>query len=233
MKRNQEKKGICPLCGNVANLTREHIPPKNLFLEPRPKNMITVWTCEKCNSAYSKDEEYFRIYIVGGAQPGSEGACLWDEKVEGSTLQRSPKLRQELLNGMDIIQEYHKSHPLKFVSGDLIPEERVRYAMLINKERIDRVVEKIVRCLYFKHFNSVLSPDLKVSVETELLKDELEKTIKEHKGFVGNKMDALFIYWFGQHENGVNIKWILLFHPGTEHFKYFRATIKKRTLWIK
>ena len=224
MKRKQEKKGICPLCGNVEYLTREHIPPRNLFLRPRPKNTITVWTCKQCNSGYALDEEYFRVYITAGAKPGSEEYRLWNEKVVNSTLRRSPALQQKLSNDMDMIQEHHKSHPLKLVSGNLAPEELVPYALPFNAERIERVVEKIVRCLYFRHFKSVLSPDSKVSIGTEpLTEKELERTVIEHKGFVGEKIDELFIYWFGQHEKGVNFDWILLFHAGSKHF---RATIK-------
>ncbi len=224
MKRKQEKKDICPLCGNVKYLTREHIPPKNLFLKPRPKNTITVWTCKQCNSGYALDEEYFRVYITAGAQPDSEGYRLWDEKVVSSTLRRSPALQQKLSNDMDMIQEHHKSHPLRLDSGNLAPEELVPYALPFDAERIERVVEKIVRCLYFKHFKSVLSPNSKVSIGTESLTEkELERTVIEHKGFVGEKIDELFIYWFDQHEKGVNLDWILLFHGGTKHF---RATIK-------
>ncbi len=73
-------------------------------------------------------------------------------------------------------------------------EELVPYALPFNADRISRVVEKIVRCLYFKHFKSVLSPDSKVSIGTEQLTEkEIEKTVVEHKGFVGEKIDELFI----------------------------------------
>lgn len=224
MKREQKQKGICPLCGKVGYLTREHVPPKNLFLKPRPKNTITVWTCKQCNSSYDLDEEYFRVYITAGAQPGSEEDRLWDEKVVNSTLRRSPALKQKLSNDMDMIQEYHKSHPLRLVSGNPAPDELVPYVLPFNADRISRVVEKIVRCLYFKHYKSVLSPDSKVSIGTEpLTEKEIEKTVIEHKGFVGEKIDELFIYWFGQNETKGNLDWILLFDAGSKHF---RATIK-------
>jgi hypothetical protein len=193
-------------------------------LKPRPQNTITVWTCKPCNASYALDEEYFRVYISAGAQPGSEEYRLWEEKVENSTFQRSPALKQKLSNDMDMIREHHKSHPLRLVSGNLAPEELVPYTLPFNAERIERVVEKIVRCLYFKHFKSVLPPDSKVSIGTEpLTEKELEKTVSECKGSVGDKIDELFIYWFEQHEKSVNLDWILLFCAGSKHF---RATIK-------
>jgi hypothetical protein len=56
-----------------------------------------------------------------------------------------------------------------------------------------------------------------------LTEKEFEKTVVERKGFVGEKVDELFIYWFGQNETKGSLDWILLFHAG---FKHFRATIK-------
>jgi hypothetical protein len=223
MKRKRDQKGTCPLCGKVKYLTREHIPPKNLFLKPRPTNTITVRTCKACNSSYDLDEEYFRIYITAGEQPGSVGYSLWDEKVVKSTFIRSPAFRHKLSNDMDMIQEYHKSHPLRFVSGHLVADKLVQNVLPLDALRINRVVEKIVRCLYFKHFKSVLSPDSKVWIETDPLSEkELERTVIEHKGFVGKRVDELFIYWFGQSEDDSNLDWILLFCGGS---KQFRATI--------
>jgi len=169
MKRKPDRKGTCPLCGRETYLTREHIPPKNLFLKPRPRNTITVWTCEACNSSYHLDEEYFRIYITAGEQPSSHGYHLWNKKVVDSTFRRSPALRQKLSNDMDIIQEHHRSHPISLVSGDPLPDELVPYVLPFEAQRINRIVEKIVRCLYFKHFRSVLSPDSRISISTETL----------------------------------------------------------------
>jgi hypothetical protein len=46
-------------CCNENTISREHIPPKCLFLTPRPSNMITVPSCQKHIFAKSKDDEYF------------------------------------------------------------------------------------------------------------------------------------------------------------------------------
>ncbi|MFA6185869.1 MAG: hypothetical protein WC770_01475 [Phycisphaerae bacterium] len=223
-KTEQKHKGICVLCGKEEYLTREHVPPKNLFSKPRPKNTITAWTCKPCNASYSQDEEYFRIYIAAGASPDSDCGRLWKEKVENSTFSRSPALRQKLSDGMDVIQQYHKLNPLKDFDGKPIPDELIPYALPLESDRICRVIKKIIRCLYFKHFKFVLSPEIEISISTEPLTEvEVEKIVIEHKGFVGNKVDNLFIYWFDQQEKDGSIDWILLFQGG---FKYFRATIK-------
>jgi hypothetical protein len=110
------------------------------------------------------------------------------------------------------------------VSGNPVPEELIPCALPFDAKRIKRIVEKIIRCLYFKHFNRVLSPDSQVLIGTEpLTKKELQRTIIEHKGFVGEKKEELFLYWFGQPEKDGSLDWILMFNTG---FKHFRATIQ-------
>ena len=221
MKRRQKQKDICPLCGKVKYLTREHIPPKNLFLKPRPKNTIAVWTCKPCNASYALDEEYFRICVCAGAQPGSEGYRLWDKKVENSTFQRSPALKQKLSNDMDMIQEYHKSHPLGYHSGDSVPDELVPYILPLEMNRINRVVEKIVRCLYFKHFKSVLSPNSKILISHDSLNpSDVEKINMKRMGWVGRAGE--FIYWFGEEREDGSVEWALLFYL----LRHFRITVK-------
>jgi hypothetical protein len=54
----------CIYCGNTENMTVDHIPPKALFPEPRPLNMMTVPCCRVCNESFSKDDEYFRLILV-------------------------------------------------------------------------------------------------------------------------------------------------------------------------
>jgi len=55
-----------------------------------------------------------------------------------------------------------------------------------------------------------------------LTETELERAVIERKGLVGERIDELFIYWFGHHEKSHNIDWIFLFCGGS---KQFRATI--------
>ena len=55
--------GVCVYCGEKTNLTKDHVPPKNLFSKPRPSNLITIPSCFKCNSGASNDDEYFRMML--------------------------------------------------------------------------------------------------------------------------------------------------------------------------
>lgn len=50
----------CVFCGGIAT-TRDHVPPKNLFLSPRPR-LITVPACINCNGSLSALEDEFRVF---------------------------------------------------------------------------------------------------------------------------------------------------------------------------
>ena len=61
----------CYLCGKTGKetpegkLTREHVPPRNLFPEPRPSDLITVPCCGDCNHRAHEDDEYLRLAVSG------------------------------------------------------------------------------------------------------------------------------------------------------------------------
>jgi hypothetical protein len=61
--------GECVYCGELGPVSRDHIPPRNLFPQPRPSNLITVPACHQCNGAASLDDEYFRLAITTGLDP--------------------------------------------------------------------------------------------------------------------------------------------------------------------
>lgn len=65
----------CYLCGSTDDLTRDHIPPKCFFPEPRPVNLITVSCCRTCNQSYSEDDEANRLWLC--ASHGASKAGEW------------------------------------------------------------------------------------------------------------------------------------------------------------
>src|SRR3989304_6859574 len=97
MAKKKPRRGTCALCGKEADLTRDHIPPRGIFLAPRPKNTITILSCNSCNQGTNLDEEYFRFWVTCGASPDSRLWRLWEEKVLGSSFKRSPRLVSKTL----------------------------------------------------------------------------------------------------------------------------------------
>ena len=68
---DRQKKQECYLCGKTPAetpervLTKDHLPPQNLFLSPRPSNLITMPCCYACNNRAHKDDEYLRLAVTG------------------------------------------------------------------------------------------------------------------------------------------------------------------------
>src|SRR5215475_13203966 len=73
MVLTQPKKiGQCAYCGKESPLTRDHIPPENLFPKPKASNLITVPCCVPCYKGWSDDDEYFRAAILCSARVSEE-----------------------------------------------------------------------------------------------------------------------------------------------------------------
>ena len=50
---------ICVYCGERPGSTRDHVPPRGLFPNPRPGDLVTVPCCEQCREPQTLDDEYF------------------------------------------------------------------------------------------------------------------------------------------------------------------------------
>ena len=207
------KFGVCAVCGADAQLTKEHVPPRNLFLHPRPTNTITTWTCAPCNKGTELDDEYFRLFVTAGADPGSRVAQLWTEKVVGSSFTRSPALKAQLQNDRVRLREHHEEHPLKAYDGETVSDEVVENCMMLDASRVNRVAEKIVRCLYFHHHGGPLPRNLSFQSSLAPLDgSKLELVIRERKGLVGGE-EGEFIYWYHLGESSsYTSEWVLLFY---------------------
>ena len=185
-------RGLCPVCQKEALLTRDHVPPDGLFLPPKPSNLITVRTCRECNDGSKLDDEYFRICLALGPNPSREQWRLWSEKIMGSTLTRSPKLRSQLVQDMDAIQEHHKTSPLLFANGMPLTAEQAAQTLPLEKNRIDGSIDKMVRCLHYHINGASLSPAIRTSVSQETPAEYLPQ-LNNPSGIIGNCRE--FIFW--------------------------------------
>lgn len=209
----KDKIGICSICCKEQKLTREHVPPKGIFVKPRPKNTITIFSCEKCNSETKLDDEYFRFWVTAGAYPNSKLGEVWENKVVGSSFKRSPALLQKIQNDHEKLLEHHKKIPLKTYDNSLVPNELLPRCFMVEAERINRVARKIVKGLYFHHFSKPLPQEVELRVSVDPIDTlSLTKIIKDRKGMVGGK-DGEFIYWF-EFDNTKPFfsRWVLIFY---------------------
>lgn len=131
------QKKLCVYCKGEAS-TRDHTPPRCLLRRPLPSNLLTLPACQKCNSAFSFDEEVVRC-ILTLVSPHPDLAA--ERQPSGRltrALARNEKLRaiigQSLQDGM-----YHFT-PEVFTS-------------------FERVLRKIVQGLYFGYYNRIVEKD--------------------------------------------------------------------------
>lgn len=213
--------GSCPLCGREALLTRDHAPPDGIFLSPKPNNLITVRTCADCNEDTKLDDEYFRLCLAPGTVPTSAQWRLWNEKVMGSTLSRSPKLRSHLIELMDAAQEHHKTSPLVFADGTPLTDEQVAQTVHVVKSRIDRVIDKIVRCLYFHFTGLVLPGQITTAVSMEHVGGFLPQ-LSHPRGKLGNHRE--FAFWYSELSATPRDYWLLWFYEA----RLFKAVLYER-----
>jgi hypothetical protein len=123
----------CYLCGSTENLTRDHIPPENIFPKPKPTNLITVPCCRKCNEGFSKDDEAFRLWVASSVGRSPAGDWIWEKKVVGSTLRRSPKLLENIqpFFGKDWMETPHGKIEMDTLAFP--PERMNRYLVRLTK----------------------------------------------------------------------------------------------------
>lgn len=206
----QRKIGKCVLCGETRPITREHVPPKNLFLAPRPKKTITVPVCEDCNHRYHLDDEYFRVYVAAGAEPGTRLWRLWKEKVVDSSFSRSCGLKGRLNDDRALLQEHHKQEPLRTFDDEVIADELVPLVQSFDASRINAVVEKIVRCLHFACTGTMLSPDASFAVDVAPLTTDNEQNLYDRRsGCVGDNDE--FVFWHEALSDAASL-WLLGFY---------------------
>lgn len=125
----------CYWCGDIAT-TKEHVPPDNLFPTGHRVDLMTVGSCEKHNKEFSKLDERMRVHMQ----------TIGDNKVAKSELENKTTnglLRRESRGLLiDIISN----------SGDYFGEPSQRERL----ENLELYFEKIIRGLYYLHFNRQL-----------------------------------------------------------------------------
>ena len=182
----------CYWCDNTATNV-DHVPPKCLFEKPH-KYLIKVPACKKHNNCFSEDEEWFRNYVLAVSFSKRE-IKMWADKAKRS-IQRNSKLKNEMkLNLIDI-------------NNGLT-------AIKFSKKRANKVIEKIIRGLYFYHFKKSLPKKINLVVDFNPINNLLsqyQKYIKFfsiqnnsfHYGFMNAEEDTNFSMWWLQfHKNAL------------------------------
>jgi hypothetical protein len=205
---------ICVYCGSTAELTRDHIPPKALFPQPRPADLITVPSCRTCNGNASRDDEYLKVM-----------GTLRDDLASDPNVQR---LLPSVLRGLARPQALRLARSI--VSTIREVEIKTTSGLYVGKgigydvdlSVLDRVMARTVKGLYFHHFGRPIPAEYDVaafsfdglrSVEQPLrenITDTITALTSQQPHRVG---DRIFLYWYQTppgHE--VVSAWLLLLY---------------------
>jgi hypothetical protein len=144
----------CAYCKRPAT-THDHIPPKRLFTPPLPHNLITVPACVECNHGSSDDDEVFRneLSIMAGSFGESAKAA---ERLQPTMrgIRRNKAVLKKMVLGATPVERYS---PGGIYLG-------LGYAVPVTPEAHRRVLNRIVRGLYWHHFEDRLGDDTHVEL---------------------------------------------------------------------
>jgi hypothetical protein len=214
---------ICYLCGKEIDFENDktspdHVPPKQFYPESfRAKNnpkLFTLKVHDSCNKAYQKDEDYF-FHSIGPLAHGSMAGNLvrLDLKKRFACHPHSRTL------GEKILKEF-----IKRPSNIVLPNNLI--GKTYDAERINRIIWKIIRGLFFKYYNRYLPmsnqhvceiyqvlyepPDeYLVTIHSNMINEYPEVIIYGHTSFCKNKVPIDMIENIKQDFNEV-FSWAIL-----------------------
>jgi hypothetical protein len=204
---------VCVYCLAAPGVTRDHVPPKSFFSAPRPRNLITVPACLKCNQRTGKDEDYFLATLMfSEAGITQVGRQLWNERLR-SMYARNIGLRGRIARSL---RHGHVSTPAGILLGR-------RMAIEYDPQRLEAIAAKVVRGLYFFERGAPLPGDAElyclflrerghfraVEGHNHLLRPgslQWGGTFQYRCGFVpGNPVGSMWLLWFWR----THIFWIV------------------------
>jgi hypothetical protein len=159
MAKKRVKFGQCVYCYRFGQITRDHIPPKNLFAHPRPNNLITVPCCFKCNDVAGKDDEYFRLMISMREDVAQhpEALRILPDVIRSLHKPEKDRLMRRVLQSVESTPFYTWSglYASNFLSYD------------VSLERLSKTVARITKGLFYHETGQVLPETHAVMAATE------------------------------------------------------------------
>ena len=167
----------CVFCDRIAD-TKEHIPAKQFFKGIPDKALITVPSCKVCNIGFQKDEDFFRQFNAGFLMDRSQRAKELMENEITRSIKRKPALGHQMFSQMKLVNAYTKS-------GIYLGQKTAYKVSNLDRERINRIVKKIIQGLFFHEFKQFLPQDwiinivwINPKVHKEQKLGELEQTLR-------------------------------------------------------
>jgi hypothetical protein len=211
---SRQPRVICPICGNEGIPTKDHLPPRCLFSTPPPLDLRTVKVCRNCNHGASRDDEYFRVVLAHRENV--------DQSADGKTIfeavQRS--LAKPEAEGLaKMFEQSVRVFEIQTPAGIYLGRKS---GYVVHWPRIERVMNWIVRGLYYSDMKTILPPTYKVtcwdSAMLESQPTELKEKLVDMAKFViakgrSDKIGDVFSYAFSTtDEDPGRSFWVMLFY---------------------
>lgn len=144
------RSGLCVYCGVRPAVSDDHVPPRALCAKPRPSDLVVVPSCKPCNEGASKDDEYFKTVLVLKDKAGNhpEALAVRDSVFRGLAKPRKIRFTRRLLAGVRDVS-------IRTEAGLHLGRSA---AFDVDLTRLDRVVARVTRGLYWHHHNHVRLP---------------------------------------------------------------------------
>ena len=149
---NQSNPKVCYLCGQelVGEINDDHVPPRQFYAQELRRthspNLLTIPTHKSCNSSYQRDEEYFVHTMIPLAKDSYSGQPLFRGVLDAYAQGKKRGLGKRVLEEFD-----QRPSGLYLPPGQLVK----RY----DAARVNRVIWKIVRGLFFHREGKVIPDD--------------------------------------------------------------------------
>lgn len=148
---------LCYLCGKpmvegeATNV--DHIPPKQMLVKEVRRRHQVQWETrrvhEACNYSFKLDEEYFVQTLVPYVKGTEAGDALYAKTI------------REFHQGKNVsLVERVKSQAVQKIGSIHLPASIM--ALDLERDRIDRVISKIVRGLHYCETGAILDPDVRM-----------------------------------------------------------------------
>jgi len=150
-----KKKNIkCVYCLSNKDLTKDHIPPKSLFAKPRPSNLISVPSCEKCRAKTPNDDEYFKNSLImrDVVKNHPDVKTLLNSTIRSYKKIGKWKYMLDLLKRTGSIER--KSKAGLFLGS--------RLGVEVDLNRIYNVVNRVIRGLYYYETGDILPTNIEI-----------------------------------------------------------------------
>jgi hypothetical protein len=228
-------KGTCVYCGIFDSLHMDHVPPESLFEPHARSNLITIPCCRRCNSAASKDDQYFLVFIAlrEGAKLKPEHDKLWQKARRTLKRKEASKFRQNVTSNIRFVNPVTPT-------GIILPPA---LSIPIDGLRVAETVTRFVKGLYFHETRRRL-PDTHLVIshdELALQNPPIERTneisqicvLNSHlQTTPGKTVGKAFAYhWASNPAQPANTIWLLDFFDGIRFFCITQPTGNNLLAW--